>query len=104
FGSRLKQVQCRAERLAFDQQKLAFHVMALQLCGCAHRYNAPAIEEYQTVAVFGFVHIVRRDEYRDPFSDHVVNHIPELPARNGIYSGRGLIEENDWWTMQYGAP
>ena len=61
--------------------------------GAAFGDDLAAVDEGQLIAVCGFVHVVGGDEQRHPASGQVVEQVPELPARDRINPGRGLVEE-----------
>ena len=62
-----------------------------------------AKNEGEAIAVFSFFHVVRGDKDGDAVFGHMVNEIPELPARDRIDAGRGLIKKQDGRLVQNGA-
>ena len=62
--------------------------------GRANRLDFPIDHDGNSVAIFGFVHIVGRHEDGDATTGGIVDEFPKLAARRRIDTPRGLIEEH----------
>jgi hypothetical protein len=72
-GSGLQGLDGRSERIAFNQQQLAFHRLVLEFRGCAQGDHLAAKDQRQAIAVFRFFHVVRGDEDCDTIRRHAMN-------------------------------
>ena len=73
-----------ADPLAFEQQQRTLDRAQLELGRRSQRDQFAAIHQRQTVAVFGFVHVVRGDEDSDAVGAHPLNQFPEQAARERV--------------------
>ena len=63
------------------------------LIGGAGRHQRAVGDVGQAVAAFGFVHVVRGDEYRDAGGGKTVDFFPEVAPRLGVHAGGGFVEQ-----------
>src|SRR5579859_2109953 len=54
-------------------------------------------------ATLGFVHVMSRDKKSDALRGEFEEKIPQLTARDGIYAGGRLVEEEQFWFMEHRA-
>src|SRR5712671_6120024 len=71
--------------------------------GCAIGNEAAEINVRDVAAAFGFVHVMGGDEERDAVAGKLEEKIPELPARDRIDSGSGLVKEQELGFVEHGA-
>src|SRR5580658_1075929 len=67
------------------------------------RDDAAAVNERQAMAILGLIHVVRSDENGLAGFGEIVDQVPKRAARNGVYTGRGLVQKQDGRLMQNGA-
>ena len=62
--------------------------------------DAPLREIDDALAALGLVHVVGRDERRQPLDRHVVDEVPELAPRLGVDARGRLVEQQEFRLMQ----
>src|SRR6476659_7809092 len=78
---------CREMRLCDD------------LRDCPVREQAPIGDIRQPVTSLRFVHIVSRDQKREPVGGQLVNLLPEFPPRFWVHPGRRLGKQEQFWLV-----
>ena len=53
-------------------------------------------DQYDSITVLGFIHVVNGDENRDPLMGEVVDQRPEAPSRNRIDAGGRLVQKKNF--------
>ena len=75
-----------------------------QLFGAPLGDDAPPVEEQEAVHPGGFLHIGGADEGGGPlFAADLLQNLPELQAAEGVDSGGGFVQQQEFGTVQEGA-
>ena len=71
-----------------------------ELTRWALRHDGAMIHHDEAIAqLFGLVHVVSGDDQRDALTLQPVEPFPEQVSRLGVESGRGLVEDQDLWSI-----
>ena len=92
-GSVLQHFQRAHHRAGGNFQQYPAVILRLQFVRAAQRNELSAINHAQSIAVFGIIHEMRGDEYRDPARGGIVDQLPEFSPRDGVHPRGRLIEE-----------
>src|SRR5579863_7222029 len=75
----------------------------LQLAGSSESDDFAAIHQRQTMAVLGFIHIMRADEDGVSGGGKLVDQVPKCASSNGVDTRGGFVEKQDRRLVQNGA-
>ena len=81
------------ERRGVNLPNITGHNLSLEGGGRVHRKQLAIAHDADALAVFGFVHVMGRDQDRDATLGQTVDEIPESPAGIGIDAAGRLIQE-----------